>query len=349
MNKAVAQAECNWNEKRASDANQSEAHQRLGFVDRQIAWLESQGDGIDDGDKAYWTSERIEAQTWSSSADRRRNRAADAIEASKADWHRLDRAEDELDSRTAKALDGIVLWTLADPSMLQQMGRAFGDLFEALADYGGYLFSGDFLLDICEVLYNLVGLLADVAGILSLAAYTLAAVFALTGVGAPIAAALLAIGANLHFAAFAFGALDLALGTMLMAVGRIELSDLVIDMAMFVGTLALGAVVGKVGKAVGMKHLTKLAKIEDIAELERASIFVDAAVGSSEGIADEAVNGEDSGGFLSPNFSQKFRLGQESEKLISGATDSLSHFDFDPPSSFRRMAPFSIRLAGTGW
>ncbi len=351
---AVNRAQANWSEKCAADGDHSQARRRLATVEDQIEWIEAQGDQADQGEKVFWTRQKIDAQQWVNASRNRIHRAEDAVDGSRDDWRRLYDDEERLDEQTAAALRGTTLWSLADPSFLEQLGKAFGELWDGLKDFAGYIFSTDFLLDLCEILYELLDTLSFVAGIVSLVLVAVGLALSLTVVGAPLGGALLALAAKIHTVSLVMDLVKIGAGAALVRGGRKEQSELMVDVAGLVASFIAGKVVSKLAKPLSMAYLTKTAKFGRIAHLELQS---EALSGVGEGLYVGASVGDEvsKGGSnwfadqFTFEFSDQFRGDEATWRFGSKLGSGLRHFDFDPPIRFTPATCAPVRLVPTGW
>lgn len=222
---ALARAQTNWGAVGSARENCDDATGRLRFVDDQLEYLDSLGEAGDPGDRNYWVSERIEASDWVVSAKSRLSNAEDDLQDSRAEHRQLSGQEDDLDQATAEALRNTVLWSLADPSFLEQLGDAFVDFVDWLADVHGYVFSLEFLEDLYAALDIILIALAVIA------------LFAATG-------------GTFALVVFALAFTKASIGFVLWQNDRISGWDFALDVlgAFAAGTTVLGSHVSKIGK-----------------------------------------------------------------------------------------------------
>lgn len=303
---ALGRAQANWTEADAAATNKESAEKRLSIVDTQLESLSGGGDLAYEADRDYWLDERQEAAGWVASASQRHNDAQADLEVCRTEWTSLRDQEDDLDRRTAEAIRSTPLWSLADPSFLEQLGGALADFLEFVAELGEYVFSVEFLKD----LYVILDLMTAILDTLSLIATILALIPALTPFMGPAAAIL-------RGAALMAGTLKLIVSIGLAAAGEHEWSQVLgdsFDPLLSVGLKPASKVMGKVpglskpAEFLGNNHEVVGDRIGDgktvldIATGElggKAEAYVDAAVSDDRPKRDEAF---DAFGDISDNF-----------------------------------------------
>lgn len=168
---ALARAQTQWNLLHSADTDRANAQSRLQFVDDQLEFLEAQGPTADATDKAYWTAERREAIDWRNGAKQRRDNAQGLLDDELERWGTLRGQEEQLDEDTANKLRNLELWSMSDPSLIEQIGAAFADLVEAFSNFAEYVFSMDMLLDLYHLIDDIITVLGVLAIVMELLAY----------------------------------------------------------------------------------------------------------------------------------------------------------------------------------
>lgn len=126
-------------------------HRELACLEEQLGYL----DGLESPDL---TSRRDEAERRLDRAEYRVRQASEEVGDSRTEWHQLRDEEEELNSATCAALREVDLYSLADPSLLQQLGDLFGDLVK-------YVWSTEFLKAIYACLDAALLVLAVIAAV----------------------------------------------------------------------------------------------------------------------------------------------------------------------------------------